>query len=181
MHIRESATGGVGGVPTPCARVEHSTCGGPRPVPRPAFRDGDRGSDLHLLPDLVTGRHPVPAGASVSVRARDAVADRLGTNSGCHRDRARLLGEHGSRGRPSLGALPPSTEKPPGHSARCFKDSPKGTIVSVWVFGRAVGFEKTVKDAEQNAITRIQDPMAWDPGDAGQLKRMMDKVDYPRG
>ena len=40
----------------------------------------------------------------------------------------------------------------------------QGTVVSVWVFGQAVGFEKTVKDAERT-ITRIQEPTAWDPGD----------------
>lgn len=162
--------------PLPAPRVEHSTCG-VRGLFRGQRFEMETALDLHLLPDLVAGRHPVPAGASVSVRAQDAVADRLGTSSGAI---AIVLDCSGSMGPAAGQSWGPSTKYREATQAlrQVLQGLTKGTIVSVWVFGQAVGFEKTVKDAERT-ITRIQDPMAWDPGDAGQLKRLMDRVDYP--
>ncbi|WP_406695658.1 vWA domain-containing protein [Singulisphaera sp. Ch08] len=162
--------------PPPTPRVEHSTCGA-----YGLFR-GQRFSletaiDLHLVPEQVVGRHPVPVGASLSVRAQDAVLERLGTSSGAI---AIVLDCSGSMGPAAGQAWGPSTKYREATQAlrQVLQGLTKGTVVSVWVFGQAVGFEKTVKDAERT-ITRIQDPMTWDPGDPGQLKQLMDRVEYP--
>ena len=162
--------------PPPAPRVEHSTCG-----MRGLFR-GQRFAvetaiDLHLLPEQVVGRHPVPPGASLSVRAQDGVLDRLGTSSGAI---AIVLDCSGSMGPAAGQAWGPTTKYREATQAlrQVLQGLTKGTVVSVWVFGQAVGFEKTVKDAERT-INRIQEPIAWDPGDPGQLKRLMDRVEYP--
>jgi hypothetical protein len=55
---------------------------------------------------------------------------------------------------------------------------PKGTTVSLWVFGQAMRPRKTVKDAEQT-VRRVQDPVPWDPDDPAQLQQLMAKVEYP--
>lgn len=162
--------------PPPAPRVEHSTCGA-----HGLFR-GQRFAletavNLHLVPEQVVGRHPIPTGASLSVRAQDAVLERLGTSSGAI---AIVLDCSGSMGPAAGQAWGPSTKyKEATQSLRqVLQGLTKGTVVSVWVFGQAVGFEKTVNDAERT-ITRIQDPITWDPGDAGQLKQLMDRVEYP--
>ena len=163
--------------PPPAPRVEHSTCGA-----HGLFRGAQRFAletaiDLHLVPEQVVGRHPVPAGASLSVRAQDAVLDRLGTSSGAI---AIVLDCSGSMGPAAGQEWGPSTKYREATQAlrQVLQGLTKGTVVSVWVFGQAVGFEKTVKDAERT-ITRIQDPLTWDPGDPGQLKQLMDRVEYP--
>jgi hypothetical protein len=55
---------------------------------------------------------------------------------------------------------------------------PRGTTVSLWVFGQATGAEKTAKAAE-DTIRQIQPPVAWDPDNAAQLRGLMSKVEWP--
>ncbi|SIO60649.1 hypothetical protein SAMN05444166_6473 [Singulisphaera sp. GP187] len=162
--------------PPSTPRVEHSTCGAHGLFRGQRFRL-ETAVDLHLVPEQVVGRHPVPAGASLSVRAQDAVLQRLGTSSGAI---AIVLDCSGSMGPAAGQAWGPTTKYREATQAlrQVLQGLTKGTVVSVWVFGQAVGFEKTVKDAERT-ITRIQDPVTWDPGDPGQLKQLMDRVEYP--
>ena len=55
---------------------------------------------------------------------------------------------------------------------------PRGTTVSLWVFGQAVGADKTVKEAEKT-IRRVQEPVEWDPSNPERLRQLMAKVQYP--
>jgi len=156
--------------------VEHSTC-----TVKGLFRgqlfELETAVDLHLLPDQVVSRHSVPGGASLSVRAQDAVPDQLGSSTGAI---AIVLDCSGSMG-PSPGQpWTASTKYREATNAlrQVLQGLSKGTSVSVWVFGQAVGFDKTVKNAEQT-ITRVQDPIVWDPADPSQLQRLMARVEYP--
>ena len=55
---------------------------------------------------------------------------------------------------------------------------PRGVTVSLWVFGQAVGSNKTVAKPEET-IQQIQAPFTWDPDNAAQLRDLMAKVEYP--
>ena len=52
---------------------------------------------------------------------------------------------------------------------------PRGTTLSVWAFGQAVGERKTVEKPE-DTIKRIQEPVAWDPDDADQMSGLLARV-----
>jgi hypothetical protein len=53
---------------------------------------------------------------------------------------------------------------------------PGGTMVNVWVYGQAMGREKTVKDVERTVKPLFPQPVAWNPDDASQLEGLMAKV-----
>jgi hypothetical protein len=53
---------------------------------------------------------------------------------------------------------------------------PKGTTLSMWVFGQAMGGRKTVDNAEET-IVQVRKPTAWDPS---QLKDLMTDISYPK-
>lgn len=58
------------------------------------------------------------------------------------------------------------------------RDLPAGVRVSVWVFGEAVGTQKTSENAE-STIRRVLDPLPWDPADPAVAERLVDGLSYP--
>ncbi len=153
---------------------------------------------LHLRPEL-TRVHPVqPSLASVAVRTSAGVQDRYGSGTGSV---AIVLDASGSMGPPNAAnaagnfgpTFPQAFPAIPGRqpNAPTFKyaeatqalrevlsELPAGTVVSIWVFGQAMGSQKTVEDANRT-IRRIQDPIVWNPQDRKQLERVMSAVSYP--
>ncbi|QDV78653.1 hypothetical protein K2D_22600 [Planctomycetes bacterium K2D] len=59
------------------------------------------------------------------------------------------------------------------------RDLPTGVQVSVWVFGQAVGGDKTT-DKPEGTIVRVIDPVRWNPADKAQLQDVMRELAYPR-
>ena len=55
---------------------------------------------------------------------------------------------------------------------------PDGISVSIWIFGQALGAQKTVRNAE-STIRRIIEPTIWDSQDSGQLDAIMNTISYP--
>ncbi len=52
---------------------------------------------------------------------------------------------------------------------------PRGTTVSLWVFGQAVGVAQTATNAE-DTIRRLLEPTAWNPDDKEQLPLLMRRI-----
>ncbi len=156
---------------------------------------------LHLCPDVTMLRPATPEMASVAVRASPELQQQFGDGTGSV---AIVLDASGSMGPPAVTAatVPPTTIPKPqaapsagsasasnGASAFKYQEAtqalrdvlhrlPAGTVVSVWVFGQAMGSEKTVDDANRT-VRRIQDPMVWNPADPSQLSNLMSTVSYP--
>ncbi len=49
---------------------------------------------------------------------------------------------------------------------------PRGTLVSVWIFGQAVGPDKTAKNPA-DTIEQIQPPLGWDPEDTPRIDALV--------
>ncbi len=151
---------------------------------------------LHLCPNLVVQRPAAPEQASVTVRAAPDLQQQFGGGTGAV---AIVLDVSGSMGPPPGSGLRGSPAGPsaalgsnaPSASPAAFKYTeatqalnevlqklPSGTVVSVWVFGQAMGSNKTVDDANRT-VTRIQDPIVWNSEDRSQLSRLMAAVRYP--
>lgn len=152
---------------------------------------------LHLRADL-TRVHPVlPSVGSVAVRTSANIQNQYGSGTGSV---AIVLDASGSMGPPdgsnptAVGpAFAPLFPAMPGQQANTptfkyaeatqalrevLRELPAGTVVSIWVFGQAMGSQKTVDDANRT-VRRIQDPIVWNPKDRKQLERVMSAVSYP--
>lgn len=58
------------------------------------------------------------------------------------------------------------------------RDMPAGVRVSVWVFGQAVGGDKTTDNPEAT-IARVLKPVRWDPTNGSLLDSVMNELAYP--
>jgi hypothetical protein len=58
------------------------------------------------------------------------------------------------------------------------RDMPAGVQVSVWVFGQAVGGNKTTDNPEAT-IARVLKPVRWDPTNGSLLESVMNELAYP--
>jgi hypothetical protein len=133
--------------------------------------------DLYPLADTIVYRQPLPRTGSVTVRGeRDELAQ-FGLSTG---SLAIVLDCSGSMGPPEGQAWGPTTKYNEALAAlrEILGRLPKGTTVSLWVFGQAVGPAKTVDDAE-STIRRIQAPVVWGPDDPDQLRGLMARLAYP--
>lgn len=63
--------------------------------------------------------------------------------------------------------------------AKVLQGVPAGTQLSVWIFGQAVGSQKTVTNAEQT-IRCVRTLAAWNPADAQATQQLLDAVSYPQ-
>lgn len=132
---------------------------------------------LHLAADRLLGRFPEPEKASLAVRAPLELQRRFGEGNGAV---AVVLDCTGSMG-PEKGQ--PYDDKTKFAEAthaleRVLGRLPKGTTLSLWVFGQAEGKQKTVAEPE-HTIRRVLDPVRWDPDDASQLADLMSRVRHP--
>jgi hypothetical protein len=63
--------------------------------------------------------------------------------------------------------------------AKVLQGVPAGTQLSVWIFGQAVGSQKTVTKAEQT-IRCVRTLAAWNPADAKATQQLLSAVSYPQ-
>src|SRR5262249_8261104 len=133
--------------------------------------------DLYPLAETIAVQPALPQTGSVSVRAPKDLQTRFAPGAGAV---AIVLDCAGSMGEAPGRPYTPKTKY--NEVTRALREVlqrlPKGTKVSLWVFGQAVGGRKVVEKAE-DTVLRIQEPVAWDPDNAAQLKQLMSRVEYP--
>ncbi|MEQ8790289.1 MAG: hypothetical protein RIC55_28595 [Pirellulaceae bacterium] len=130
--------------------------------------------DLHLLPETMNHRYPQRDGANVSLVASPQLHQELGDGSGAV---AFVLDCSGSMG-PPRGAESSATTKYREAAAalrEVLSDLPAGVQVSVWLFGEAVGPDRTAIDPA-TTIRRVQPPIVWNPKDPGQMTSLMERI-----
>jgi hypothetical protein len=132
---------------------------------------------LHLAPDIARSSYAPPQKASVAVRADEPLHRKYGDGNGTV---AVVLDCTGSMGPPEGSAFSSTTKYAEATAAlgRVLGSLPHGTTVSLWVFGQAVGQDKTVKEPEKT-IRQILTPTSWDPGNPTQLKNLLAQIQYP--
>lgn len=133
--------------------------------------------DLYPLADTIVHQEPLPFRGDIAVRAAPAIINRFGTGNGAV---AIVLDCSGSMGPPPGQAYGPQTKYAEALTAlrSVLARIPKGTTVSLWVFGQAIGPRKTVEQAERT-VQRVQSPIVWDPDDPAMLRSLMARVQYP--
>jgi hypothetical protein len=135
-------------------------------------------------PDIIIRKQPLPERASVAVRAAPEVQERFGLTTGhlaivldCSGSMA--PGDTAKAGKQAVGVLaapPPSKFQAATRAlSEVLAGVPRGAVVSVWVFGQAVGERKGTENAEET-IQRLLPPTKWEPGDSPQLNRLMDRI-----
>jgi len=133
--------------------------------------------ELHPAPDTIVWEVAPPDRATLALRAPAALQRRYGEGTGAV---AIVLDASGSMGPVSGRPFTPSTRY--AQATRALRSVlagvPRHTQISLWVFGEAVGDQKTVEQAE-STIRCVQPPIAWDPGDSGQLQALMAQVEHP--
>jgi hypothetical protein len=132
---------------------------------------------LHPLPEQTEFAYPLPPRGSIAVRAPAGLQQQFGVSNATV---AIILDCSGSMGPREGQPFTASTKYAEATAAlrAVLGNLPRGTRVSLWVFGQAVGAEKTVEAAEQT-IRQIQPPTPWNPDDPLQLRNLMAKVEYP--
>jgi hypothetical protein len=133
--------------------------------------------DLYPTPDSILYRYPLPLTGSVAVRATEELRQVYGASSGSV---VFVLDCSGSMGPPEGQAWGPTTKYNEATRAlrQVLQQLPRGVTVSLWVFGQAVGSNKTVTPVE-DTIREIQTPITWNPDDSTQLQELLAKVEYP--
>ena len=128
-------------------------------------------------PEVLTRQHRADSLASVTVKADAGLPANLGASGASI---ALILDCSGSMGPPDNGTFDDRTKyaQAVGALQQVLKTLQRGTIVSLWVFGQAMGPAKTVTQAE-STIQQIQSPIVWDPTDPLQLESLIAKVQYP--
>jgi hypothetical protein len=102
-------------------------------------------------------RTPPPPGGGIFVSADPSAVGGLGVGAV-----AIVLDASGSM-RPSPGQQGPSKFQEAAQALKgVLSHLPQGTVVSLWIFGEALGQAKTADTAERT-IRRVQKPIAWEP------------------
>ena len=129
--------------------------------------------ELHPLAAKVYYEYPLPLTRAVAVRTTPQLQASFGDGTGTL---AIVLDCSGS-----MGSDPkdPTAKTKFDETTQALQEVlaalPRGTTVSLWAFGQAVGTSKTVTNAE-DTIARLLEPTAWNPEDAEQLPALMKKV-----
>jgi hypothetical protein len=132
---------------------------------------------LHTLAEVVRVEHPLPLMANLAVQAAPEIHKQHGTSTG---GIAIVLDASGSMRPPQGQQWGPTTKYVQATAAlrEVFRTIPRGTKVSLWVFGKAVGEQRTVKAAEES-IDQILKPTTWDPDNKDQIEQVMKAIEYP--
>ena len=132
---------------------------------------------LHLAANITRAHYPPPAKANVAVRANEPLHREYGDGNGTV---AVVLDCTGSMGPPEGSSFSATTKYAEATAAlgRVLASLPHGTTVSVWVFGQAVGQEKTVQEPEKT-IRQVLPPTSWIPNNPDQLKALLAQIQYP--
>jgi von Willebrand factor type A domain len=128
---------------------------------------------LYPLPDVTVRHLPPPPSANMAVRAVRETQQRYGFGDG---GVAFVLDCSGSMsapdGRPaSEGRYAQATRA----LGRVLAKLPRGTRVSVWAFGEAIGVDKRADDVERT-VRRVIDPIRWEPDNADQLRDVLTRL-----
>jgi hypothetical protein len=133
--------------------------------------------ELHTRAEVVrTKRNSAPRG-TIAVRADEEVFHRFGDSDGTV---VIVLDCSGSMGPPSGQAFDAATKYSQATSAlrQVLAQISKGTRVSLWVFGEALGAEKLATDVERT-IRPVMAPTEWHPEFPAQLERIMKQITFP--
>jgi hypothetical protein len=129
---------------------------------------------LHPRADVVSITQPPPRDAAVAVAADSQLLRRMGRARGAL---AIVLDCSGSMG--AAGAQPstePTRFQLVTQALRVLlENTPAGTTVSLWVFGQAVGEEKTAEPVEAT-IMRLLDPLTW-TGEQTQVREVLARAE----
>jgi len=129
---------------------------------------------LHPLPEIALVLPGTPNLGGIAVRAPKDMQVRFGAANAAL---TVVLDCSGSMAEPGGRPFTPKTKY--NEVTRALRDVlarlPRGTMVSIWVCGQAVGGARTVEQAE-DTVRRIQEPIAWQPE---RLNQVMAKVEYP--
>lgn len=129
---------------------------------------------IHLQPELLIRRHPLPEQAALAVTTSAEIQQSYGPGSGAV---AFVLDCSGSMG-PADGNGSGRSKYAEAVAAlkQMLQGVPQGTQVSLWTFGEAMGPDRTAVSAEAT-IRQVLAPVAWDPSDKNQLIDLMQRID----
>lgn len=132
---------------------------------------------LHPLPQTQVVQLPVRSPPKVAVRTDKSIQQLYGSSRGAV---ALVLDCSGSMGPADGQAFTADTKYAEAVRAlrEVLQQIPRGTTVSLWVFGQAVGPAKTVEQPERY-VTPVLDPTPWDPNDPDLLQQLMARIEYP--
>ena len=129
--------------------------------------------ELHPLAAKVYYEYPLPVTRAVAVRTTPELQNLFGDGTGSI---VLVLDCSGSMGSdPNDPKARPKFDEATAALGEVLAALPRGTTVSLWVFGQAAGAGKSVTNAE-DTIARLLEPTAWNPEDAEQLPALMKKV-----
>ncbi|QDU62430.1 hypothetical protein Pan216_32970 [Planctomycetes bacterium Pan216] len=129
--------------------------------------------DIFPLADIYQRRINAPQNATLAVRAAGPIYEQFGASNAA----VSIIVDCSGSMAPSSGVYDSSTKYVEATTAlgQVLSNLAKGTQVSLWVFGQAVGPEKTVPP--EQTIQRIYGPAKWDPAN---LSKVMAEVSYPK-
>ncbi len=132
----------------------------------------DTAVSVHPLAENILVQVPPPTRANVTVRADRDVLSRYGSSGG---SLAIVLDCSGSMG---------AKQGPPAKFQEATKalrglltKVSRGTKVSVWIFGEAVG--TALKAEAEQTIRQMLPPTDWDPDDSTAIDALMTRLEYP--
>jgi hypothetical protein len=132
--------------------------------------------DIYPVPDQITYQYPPPPRASIAVQAPKAAEEAFGAGMGAL---AIVLDCSGSMGELKDSDFNPKTKYNEATKAlrEVLTRVPRGTVVSLWVFGQAVPPQMTVPP--EDTVRQVLPPTVWNPDDKPQLDGLMAQVEYP--
>jgi hypothetical protein len=131
---------------------------------------------VSTTPRLTVADLPVPEQANVAVRSAASAGNGA---SGAGRV-VFVLDASGSMGPAAKESFSPQTKYAEAMQALedVLGDLPAGIEVSIWVFGQALGAEKTTQDPERT-IRRVVGPVTWQGPNGNQLGSVSAALQYP--
>ena len=132
---------------------------------------------IQTTPEISVTEAPASSRGSLAVALAPGLNDALGTSDASI---AIVLDASGSMG-PMPGVNFSSTTKYAEATKaleQVLRGLPNGVTLSLWVFGEAVGSDKTT-DAPEKTIRRIQAPVTWDHTNESQVDDLMARIHYP--
>lgn len=132
---------------------------------------------LHPLAELARVQHPQPQLCNLAVRSPKVIQEQHGVSTG---SLAIVLDCSGSMGVREGEDFAQKAKYAEATAAlrQMLPKIPRGSLVSLWVFGQAVGTERTVAKAEET-IRRLIPPTRWNPDDAEKIQKVMAQIEYP--
>lgn len=129
---------------------------------------------IHRTPEIEIDQPPRPVGAGLAVVVPEEFASRFGQADG---GVAFVLDASGSMG-PTGSEISSKYVEALQALRSMLSETPSGVQVSVWVFGQAMGSQKTVEQAEAT-VRQVLPPVVWRANKESLIGRLMEKLAYP--